>query len=103
METETGFLNVQFLRGASSFEKTNLQEHELCVIGHDLNWAQITAVLRGCADLRMPEYNSGLCGHRLFDSGKTSLLNQLLSRRLESGHSPAASSLNRESRHWNRI
>ena len=44
---ETGFLNVQFLPGEHRFEKTNLQEHELCVIGHDLNRAQITAVFEG--------------------------------------------------------
>ena len=47
VETETGFLNVQFLPGEHRFEKTNLQEHELCVIGHDLNRAQITAVFEG--------------------------------------------------------
>lgn len=37
--------------------------------------------------MRMPEYTPVYVVTGFLDSGKTSLLNQLLSRRLESGHS----------------
>lgn len=49
VETESGFLNVQFLPGEYQFQQTRLRGHELCVIGHDLDRARITALFaEGC-------------------------------------------------------
>ncbi len=56
------------------------------MIGHDLNRAQITAVLRGVLIEDAGIY-SGLCGHRLSRQRKNFTVESAPLRRLESGHS----------------